>query len=97
MVAPSLLLAATLGGLVAAWPEPVAARPLDERAIDCSKVNGALSILKKLGPPATTFCSSYLKVPATKTVITTVTPATVSVNLAVRPTLSLKPKRLTIA
>lgn len=77
MVAFKLLLAATASGLVAAWPEPTAAAYLDNRAIDCSKVTGALSVLKKLGPPATTFCSSYLKLPGTKTSTTTITPPAV--------------------
>jgi hypothetical protein len=71
------LLVATASTLVAAWPEPTPAARIDQQAGACAKVNGALTILKKLGPPATSFCSSYLKVPATKTLTTTVTPATV--------------------
>ncbi|KAH7339229.1 hypothetical protein BKA66DRAFT_577324 [Pyrenochaeta sp. MPI-SDFR-AT-0127] len=78
MVAFKLLLAAAASGLVTAWPEPTAAAYLDQRGIDCSKVTGALGVLKKLGPPATTFCSSYLKIPKTKTATTTFTPATVT-------------------
>lgn len=98
MVAPSLLLnlfAAAFGGLAAAWPEPIGARPLDQRAIDCSKINDALSVLKKLGPPATTFCSSFLKVPGTKTLTATITPATMLVSPVLRTILHLKPNRLT--
>lgn len=77
MVATSLFVAAVFTALGAAWPEPTPAAQLDQRAIDCSKVTGALSVLKKLGPPATSFCSSYLKIAGTKTLTTTFTPATV--------------------
>lgn len=73
MVTFKLLLAATASGLVTAWPEPIGA-VLDERAIDCAKVTGALSVLRAIGPQATTFCSSFLKVPGTKTATTTFTP-----------------------
>ncbi|KAF3031584.1 hypothetical protein E8E12_001719 [Didymella heteroderae] len=62
-------------GIATASLEPTPAH-LDKR-VDCRAVNLALTVLKKLGPPATSFCSSYLKVPATKTVsITTITPTT---------------------
>jgi hypothetical protein len=77
MVAIKLLLAATVSRLVTAWPEPTLPANLHNRAIDCSKVTGALSVLKKVGPPATSFCSSYLKIPGTKIVTTTVTPSAV--------------------
>jgi hypothetical protein len=71
------LLVAAVSGLVTAWPEPTAAAYLDNRAIDCSKVTGCLSVLKKIGPPATTFCSSYVKISATKITTTTFTPVAV--------------------
>lgn len=62
-------------GIATASLEPTPAHV--EKRIDCKAVNLALTVLKKLGPPATSFCSSYLKVPATKTVsITTTTPTT---------------------
>ncbi|CAI9637403.1 hypothetical protein GT037_008179 [Alternaria burnsii] len=51
--------------------------PKLQKGVDCKAVNLALTVLKGLGPPATSFCSSYLKVPATSTVsITTTTPIT---------------------
>lgn len=65
-----LIFAAAIGSVVAFPAEPT----LAARAVDCGKVTGALSVLKNLGPPATTFCSSFLKVPATQTVISTTTP-----------------------
>jgi len=82
MVAIKLLLvaSATCSGLVAAMPDPAAAARLDQRAINCAQVTGALSALRKLGAPATAFCSSFLQIPATKTLTTTVTPPTVSVR-----------------
>ncbi|CAO2652061.1 Nn.00g003440.m01.CDS01 [Neocucurbitaria sp. VM-36] len=64
-----------IAGTAAAFPQPTAAPDLEKRA-NCAKVTGALSVLKKLGPPATSFCSSYLKVPGAKTSTTTVTPVT---------------------
>ncbi|EAT79929.1 hypothetical protein SNOG_12631 [Parastagonospora nodorum SN15] len=79
MVAFKLLLAATVSGIVTAWPEPTAVANLDNRAIDCSKLTGCLGVLKKIGPPASTFCRSYLKVPGTKTSTTTITPIAISV------------------
>lgn len=68
-----LLLSVSISGLAAARPEPTPAALLEDRAVDCAKVTGALSVLKKLGPPATTFCSAYLKVPAKSTTTTTLT------------------------
>ena len=53
------------------------AQPMDSierRAVDCKKVNAALSVLKVLGPPATTFCSSYIHIPATTTQTATAVP-----------------------
>ncbi|KAH8635888.1 hypothetical protein IG631_07722 [Alternaria alternata] len=58
---------------VSAEPTP----PQFQKSVDCKAVNLALTVLKKLGPPATSFCSSYLNIPATKTLsITTTTPTT---------------------
>ncbi|KAF2658040.1 hypothetical protein K491DRAFT_739935 [Lophiostoma macrostomum CBS 122681] len=54
------------------------AQPTDalvRRAVDCKKVNAALSVLKILGPPAKTFCSSYIHIPATATQTTTAVPS----------------------
>lgn len=80
MVTLKLLFVLAASSVVAAWPEPTPAAYLDQRAVNCAKVTGALSVLKKLGPPATSFCSSYLKIPGTLTSTTTVTPATVYVS-----------------
>jgi hypothetical protein len=77
MVAFKLFLAVTASQLVAAWPEPTAAAYLDNCAIDCSKLTGCLGVLKKIGPAANTFCSSYLKIPQAKTLTTTTTPTAV--------------------
>jgi hypothetical protein len=46
-----------------------------ERYVDCKIVTGVLSVLKGLGGPATSFCSSYLSI-GTATVTNVVTPAT---------------------
>ena len=67
------LLVLGIAGLAIAHPEPTRAANLDKR-VDCAKVNGALTVLRKLGPPATAFCSSYLRIPATTTIKTTSTP-----------------------
>lgn len=50
---------------------------IEKRAPDCKAVNAALTILKVLGPPATSFCSSYLHVPSAATTTFTAPPATV--------------------
>jgi hypothetical protein len=47
---------------------------IEQRAVNCNAVTGVLGIVKALGAPATSFCSSYLSVPATSTVLTTTTP-----------------------
>lgn len=49
MVSLKVLLAATISGLAAAWPEPTPGAVLEDRAVDCAKVTGALSVLKNLG------------------------------------------------
>lgn len=47
---------------------PMPANPATEkRAPDCKAVSAALTILKALGPPATSFCSSYLRIPTAAT------------------------------
>ncbi|KAH7389950.1 hypothetical protein BKA66DRAFT_526814, partial [Pyrenochaeta sp. MPI-SDFR-AT-0127] len=48
------------------------------RAVDCKAVTGVLRVVKALGAPATSFCSSYLRVPATSTVRATITPTQVA-------------------
>jgi hypothetical protein len=73
MVSFKLLVVSSVASVAIAHPQPTPAAHLEERT-DCAKINGALTILKKLGPPATSFCSSYLKVPMTKTLTTTTTP-----------------------
>ncbi|KAJ4378756.1 hypothetical protein N0V86_005627 [Didymella sp. IMI 355093] len=65
----NVVLAATISSVAALPAEPT----LEARAVNCAKITGALSVLKNLGPPATTFCSSFLKVPATATITTTTT------------------------
>lgn len=47
---------------------------VNERAVNCNAVSGALKVLQSLGAPATSFCSSYLRVPATATTTVTSTP-----------------------
>jgi hypothetical protein len=50
------------------FPAPMPTDPaIEKRAPDCKAVNAALTILKALGPPATSFCSSYLRVPTAAT------------------------------
>ncbi|KAH7068809.1 hypothetical protein BKA63DRAFT_520156 [Paraphoma chrysanthemicola] len=44
------------------------------RAVNCNVVTGVLGVVKALGAPATSFCSSYLRVPATSTIKATITP-----------------------
>ncbi|KAL6704615.1 hypothetical protein ACN47E_008012 [Coniothyrium glycines] len=78
MVSIKFLFVATAGALTAAMPGPTPAAAFGERAVDCAKVNGALSVLKRLGPPATSFCSSYLRIPATKTTTLFITPTAVT-------------------
>ncbi|KAF2844917.1 hypothetical protein T440DRAFT_559312 [Plenodomus tracheiphilus IPT5] len=89
MVSFQLVLLAA-AGLTAAYPEPTPAAALEHRQdVNCAKVTGALSVLNKLGPPATTFCSSFLKISkikATKTIVpmtttTTTTTTTVTSNM----------------
>jgi hypothetical protein len=72
MVSFKFLAVSSVVSVALAHPQPTPAAHLEERT-DCAKINGALTILKKLGPPATSFCSSYLKVPMTKTLTTTTT------------------------
>ncbi|RYN47472.1 hypothetical protein AA0118_g12212 [Alternaria tenuissima] len=61
---------------VLAEPTP----PQSPKGVDCKAVNLALTVLKKLGPPATSFCSPYPKVSTTKTMsITTTTSVTSTV------------------
>lgn len=55
-----LLLAAAVVSVVALPAGP----NLGACAGNCTKVTGTLSVLENLGPPATTFYSSFLKVPA---------------------------------
>ena len=64
-IAPTQCSALAAGGLLA----PRHAK------VDCNVVTGALGALKKLGPPASSFCKAYLRIPCTTTVPVTVTPA----------------------
>jgi hypothetical protein len=50
---------------------------IEKRAHDCKAVNAALTILKGLGPPAISFCSSYLHIPTAATTTFTAPAATV--------------------
>ncbi|KAF3387070.1 hypothetical protein F1880_000249 [Penicillium rolfsii] len=59
---------------------------LEARAgpLQCDIFNAALGILKALGTPATSFCSSYLNVPSVTTVVgPTVTPAAITTDVYV--------------
>jgi hypothetical protein len=47
---------------------------LARRTVNCGKVTGVLSAVKALGPLATAFCSTYLRIPGTTTVQTTTIP-----------------------
>jgi hypothetical protein len=66
--------------LIAPWGNhPVYAHPkqgelIIARAVNCKVVTGVLGVVKALGAPATSFCSSYLHVPATSTIQATITP-----------------------
>ena len=74
---PNLLLASVVA-LVSGSPVPEPQQQeLEPRNLDCKAVNGALTLLKGLGAPATQFCSSYLHVPYTAT--QTITGATATV------------------
>lgn len=53
---------------------------LEEREVNCKAVNGALVVLKVLGPPATSFCRKYLNIPATTTVQATATTHTTTIT-----------------
>jgi hypothetical protein len=68
MVSLKFLAMSGVAGVALAHPQPTPTVHLEE-CTDCAKVNGALDILKKLGPSATSFCRSYLKVPMTKALI----------------------------
>ncbi|KAF2432544.1 hypothetical protein EJ08DRAFT_121453 [Tothia fuscella] len=46
------------------------------RAVNCKAVTGVLAIVMGLGAPATSFCSSFIHIPATTTKFTTTTPST---------------------
>jgi hypothetical protein len=51
----------------------VIARAIQPRAVNCKVIVGVLGVLKALGNPATSFCSSYLHI-GTETVTSVVTP-----------------------
>jgi hypothetical protein len=68
----TLAIAAYSNHLVSAHPNPN--EVFVARAVNCKAVTGVIGAIKALGAPATSFCSSYLKVPATSTVRATVTP-----------------------
>jgi hypothetical protein len=65
---------ALLVSFVAVVTSSPAPANLEQRAANCNVVTGALAILKPLGAPATSFCSSYLHIPATSTLTTTSAP-----------------------
>jgi hypothetical protein len=57
----------------------VVARAVQPPAVNCNVVIGALALLKRLGNPATSFCSSYLHV-GTVTVTSVITPPVRSIK-----------------
>jgi hypothetical protein len=64
------------------WDGQVSANPkhgemVIARAVNCKAVTGVLAVVKALGAPATSFCSSYLNIAPTSTVKITSTPITV--------------------
>ncbi|OAL49310.1 hypothetical protein IQ07DRAFT_588635 [Pyrenochaeta sp. DS3sAY3a] len=73
----------TISIAIAPWGiQPVLSYPSNDiviaRAVNCKVVTGVLGVVKALGAPATSFCSSYLNIPATSTVRTTKTSTQVS-------------------
>ncbi|EMD89539.1 hypothetical protein COCHEDRAFT_1106749 [Bipolaris maydis C5] len=78
MLALKLVFVAATSVLGVALPEPTPAALLNASPVNCGKFNNALSVLKKLGPPATSFCRSYIKAPATSTIVTITTAPTVA-------------------
>jgi hypothetical protein len=67
---------------LAYWDRQVSAHPkhgdiVIARAVNCKAVTGVLAVVKALGTPATSFCSSYLNIAPTGTVKITSTPTTV--------------------
>lgn len=73
-----LMLDSTVAGLGMPAPHHIA-----ERAVNCKVVTGVLAAVKNLGGLATSYCSSYLHIPATTTLtsITTGTPGYVFTRL----------------
>ena len=67
--------------LVHAIPQATAG-VLEGRAVNCKAVNTALSVLKVLGGPATSFCSAYLRIPSATTVTITLPEATMYVKVS---------------
>jgi hypothetical protein len=70
----SILLQAVLLTQTQANPLDVYAGTIEQRAVDCKAVTGVLAVVRALGAPATSFCSSYLGVPTAATKLTTTTP-----------------------
>lgn len=64
-------LASRAAGLVAPAPAPT---PFLVQRQSCNNI--VVNVLKALGGAGTSFCSTYLKVPATTTLKTTTTPTT---------------------
>lgn len=77
-VSDSLLLISIAG---TAHANPIAP-PTDflKKRTTCKQVDVVLNVIKALGPPATTFCRSYLHIPAPTTRTTTIAPAIVYVH-----------------
>jgi hypothetical protein len=69
-----LFLTIALWGNVLVSAHPKHGELVVARAVNCKVVTGVLAVVKALGVPATSFCSSYLHIPATSTVQATVTP-----------------------
>ncbi|USP77819.1 hypothetical protein yc1106_05093 [Curvularia clavata] len=78
MLTFKLVFVAATSVLGAALPEPTAPGQLDLRGANCGKVNGAFVALEKLGPQGTSFCRSFVNIPATSTTVTITTPTIVT-------------------
>ena len=70
----TLSLTVTLWGSTQVNARPQPGEELVARAVNCKAVTGVLGAVKALGAPATSFCSSYLNVPATTTIKITTRP-----------------------
>lgn len=77
MLTLKLVLIAATSVLGVVLPEPTAPAQLDLRGVNCGEVNGAFATLEKLGLQGTSFCRSFVDMPATSTTVITSIPVTV--------------------